>query len=450
MADAKQNYDDTTKFISEISQEAIRLLAALGEYLDAEARYAPQKEMAKWIRNHGQCYAYHIQGNCANELKNELNERNIPYIDLMDGKTLIIKEPDAKELHDINHEILVAKANYYQSVDADMMEDIFAKSNLLKDKEVITLHDLSDYQCEVLKNKCNDITRGFMVGIEEESPGRYAVSIHAPMTYKDDPEKVDLCKAFAEMTYSLYGDNADIKAAQIEADNKLDKEIADLKGSHATKYVIGVDDPRRYLEINAQGFEFHRQVFTGKGVQDIEEKFVDKNDPAYDVELQKALDSISNKKLLSSHDELIAHLSTRKRNFETDRPEKSDIQARVSKMEKNIIDKADRMVKEGPMAEKMKEMAPADAFKAYQHEMNSVISAAIEDRKLSGYQTQDIKKIKDEFKEADVSPENYKQTTKWLESFTIEQHKAKEKTKRREKMKDTKEASIDDVEERVK
>ncbi len=448
MADARQNYDDTTKFISEISQEAIRLLAALGEYLDAEARYAPQKEMAKWIRNHGQCYAYHVQGNCANELKNELNERNIPYINLMDGKTLIIKEPDAKELHDINHKILVAKANYYQAVDTEMMEDVFAKSNLLKDKGIITLHDLSDYQCEVLKNKCNDISKGFMVGIEEESPGRYAVSIHAPMTYKEEAGKMDLCKAFAEMTYSLYGNNADIKAAQIEADEKLDKEIAALKGDHATKYVIGIDDPRRYLEINAQGFEKHIQAFTAKGVQDIEEKFVDKNDPAYEVELQKALDGISNKKLLSSHDELISHLSTKKRNFETDRPEKSDVQARVSKMEKNIINIADRMVKEGPMAKKIKEMSPSDAFAAYQHEMNTVISAAIEDREAPGYQTKDIKKIKEEFKEAEVSPEDYKQTTKWLESFNVEQHKARTKIKQKEKKLEDKDISRDDGEER--
>ncbi len=450
MADAKQNFDDTTKLMNELSQIGVGLLTALAEYIDAEARYAPQKEMAKWIKNHGQCYAYHVQGNCANELKNELNERNIPYIDLMDGKTLIIKEPDAKALHEINHEILVAKANYYQSVDQDMMEDIFAKSNLIKDKDIITIHDLSDYQCEVLKNKCNDITKGFMVGIEEESPGRFAVSIHAPRAYNPNPEKVDLCKAFAEMTYSLYGNNADIKASQIEADKKLDEEIAALKDSHATKYVIGVDDPKRYLEINAQGFEFHRQVFTGKGIQDIEEKFVDKNDPAYEVELQKALDTINNKKLLSSHDELVEHLSTKKRNFETDRPEKSDMQARVSKMEKNIIDKADRMVKEGPMAEKIKDMTPSDAFKAYQHEMNSIISAAIEERELPGYQTKDIKKIKEEFMEAEVPPEDYRQTTKWLESFNIEQHRATTRDKKKEKKLDDKEASRDDDDERIR
>lgn len=435
MSDARKQFDDTTKFMQTSLDLLKQFLQLLADQIELNSRYAPQREMAKWIKNDGQVVAYPIQGNCIDELRRSMTEKGIPYIDTLDNTKIIIKAPDVEMVTELNKQVLAAKGNYFQEVDAQVMENAIAKSSAVKDKEILTVHGLDKYQCEVLKNKCNNITKGFMVGTVKEDEEHYALSIHAPRTISRDPEKTDFCKAYAEMTFSLYGNNAELKVAQVDADERIDKQVASLKGCESSHFVIGVDDPTKYIELNSQGFEFHRiRMIDGK-LQNLQENFISKNSPDYEVELQKYMDTIYNKTVLDDEQKLFEHLDTKKRNFETSRPEKDEVQMKISAMEKNVIDTTDRMIKTGPLAEKLFKMSPREAFETYQKETMNIFYAVMEGHDLQGYGHEDFEAIKSYFKEAEIEPSEYSLTVDALKKYDIESHRAEIKDIRKEKAK---------------
>ena len=291
----QQQFDSTTKFMAATIDEINMFLKMLSEQLESRAKYAPQREMAKWIKNDGECIAYPIQGKCGDELKRELANKGVAFISTADDTKIIIKQPDLELVTSLNERVLTAKGNYYQEIDAAKLETAIAKTDRIKDKEIITLHGLDKYQYEVLKNKCNDITRGFMVGKEEEPDGTISLSVHAQKVIVKDPEKMDLCKAFAESMLSLNGENSILKRQQVDADERLDREVASLKGCESTHYVIGVDDTSKYIEINSQGFEFHRVKFEDGKIKNMQELTVSKDQMNYEIELQKCMDKILQK-----------------------------------------------------------------------------------------------------------------------------------------------------------
>ena len=425
MGTAKENFNDSMQFTQATVQTLTSIFEAFAEYLKNNSRFAAEREMAKhWKENR----AYPVRGKCMEDLCQELSRNGIPYLRTMDSSMLIVKETDLDRVAEINREILSVKCNYFQSVDSEQLENAIAKSPKVQDKDILTLHGLDKYQCETIKNKCNNITKGFTVGIKEESDGRYAVSIHAPWTVSKNLSKNDFCRAYAEMAFSLYGLNAELKQKQIDADEKLDEEVASLKGCETTHYVVGVDDPFKYIELNSNGFEFHRIRLVNGELQNSEVTAVDKNDPDYEVELQKCMDGIMNKTIVSNEEKLHAHLSVKKRNIETNRPEKNEKQMQISEMESSVIKKADEMIKTGPVAEKLFNSSPEKAFETYQNEMKTILTRISKDDIIPGYNEKDIKEIKDIFKNAEVEPSDYVVAVSALQKYQMETHKAKEKT----------------------
>ncbi len=433
MTESRENFDNTNKFIKATVDTIIKMLTEIAKYREEEMRNAHIREFMKWCRDGGEITPYEVQGNCKNELKEMLDEKGIAYLNPSNSNCFIIKEPDKELVRELNTQALIAKTNYYQEIDTSKMEDAIANSKNIKDKEILTLHDLDKYECEVLKNKCNNITKGFMVGIEKEEDGKYSVSVHAQQrTYCAEPEKTDLCKAYAQMAFSLYGDNMVMKKQQVEADEKLDLEVAALKGCENTHYVIGIDNPGRYIEITAQGFELHQAKMENENIKDYQLGFISKDDPAYEVELQKALDSINNKTIIDSKQKLNDHISTKDRTERTARPEKDKKQKQISYMEKNVINKADEMIKNGPKKDELSNASPIDAFEMYEREIGNIMDGVINGKDVPGYDKKDLAAIKEEFDKAGVEPSDYKNALNHLNNLDVEQHRAKKKTKVKE------------------
>ncbi|MCR5670700.1 MAG: hypothetical protein K6G10_06810 [Butyrivibrio sp.] len=424
MSDAKQNYENTTKFIKVTIDELRQFLEMLADAIEGSRAGAAQKEMAKWIKESGQCTAYTVEGKCGRELKAELSKQGIGFIEVMDESTLVVKTPDIDRIREINRDILKEKGNYYQEIDGNEMERIFAKSDKIPDKTMMTLHGLDKYEYETLKNKCNDITKGFMVGLTKENSDEYALSIHAAKTYNPDPNKMDFCKAYASMALSLYGANSDVKRQQIDADEKLDKTIASLKGCENTHYVIGVDDPRKFIEINAQGFELHRIRMVGGKIENMQVMEVRNDSPDYEIELQKCLDGIYNKAIIDNDDKLFEHISVKQRNFNPLRPEKSETQAHIADMEKKVVQISNEMIKSGPKAKLISKMPPKEAFEAYREEMFAILTSVMDGKEIPGYDVKNTDRLLSCFKEAGVEPNEYMLAAGALRKFEAEQHKA--------------------------
>ena len=130
MEAAEQNFKSTAQMMTTTGEYLLALLQALVDYLEVEAKFAPQKEFAKWIKNGGQCSFYDIQGKCKQDVLAELRSKQIPYIELAnDPNKILIKSPDVDKIQAINRAVLIAHVNYFQEVDRTEMEDAIAKYN---------------------------------------------------------------------------------------------------------------------------------------------------------------------------------------------------------------------------------------------------------------------------------------------------------------------------------
>ncbi len=438
MGTAKDNFDDSMQYMRALAETVAKVLDMLKDAIDQDIRY---KDKVWMLKNMKQCEMYPVKGKCLNELKTDLDKKGIPYIDFNTGRNeLYIKRDNLEEVQDINKQILITRTNYYQEVPGDDLERAIAKSPAVKDKDILSLHNLNKYQCEVLKNKCNDITKGFMVGVNKDDEISSTISVHAPWTISDDLDKTDFCKAYLEMAFSLHGPNAVLKMQQVDADEKLDKEVESLKGCKDTHYVIGVDDPTKYIELNANGFEMHRLRIENGEIKNSQVTTVDKDSPDYEKELQKCMDSIYNKAVIDNEETLQKHINIKERNVETNRPEKNKEQKILSRMETDLSSQINKMIKTGPKAEMLKECAKTgfanEAFELYQQEAKKILTAVIDKTPLIGYEDKDVKKMEQLFKDAKADPSDYKSVLGALQGYDVEQHRARDEVKEKDKKKD--------------
>lgn len=349
------NAKNSANFMKAVADTIAKLLASLADYLEKEAMFAPQKTLAQWIRQGGGVTAYHVQGKCMNELKYELDKRGLAYLEVK-NEVLLVKEPDIQEIVESNRKILIARCNYFQEVDAKEMEDAIARIDKMKDKEIFTMKGLNKYEVEVLKNKCNNISSGFMVGISKvntpeanssENNALFDVSIPCGKLMVSDAEKEDFCKSYLEMVFSLYGPNNGIKMKQIDADEKIDLQVETLKGTEQVKYVVGADDknPKKFIELNEHGFEYYETDIIDGGRNDRQVFRCDISDPNYDAELQRCMDRIFNKAIVPAN-ELDDHLLSEEFNVNSDRPRRTKEQYEYHLAEAELTNKINQMIKQ--------------------------------------------------------------------------------------------------------
>lgn len=422
-------------------------IRSLSEYLEKKSRFAPQTELARWINSkEGGVCAFNTRGDCLPAVESELIARNIPYVTLdVNGKNCImIRDIDKARVTQINSNVLVAMGNYYQEVDKKSMENAIATTTGFKDKNIVEMSNLTKYEAVTLKNKCNQIAKGFMVGIEEnggtkENP-RYSLAIHAPKLLLANPDKQDFCKSFLEMTFSLYGPNALVKCQQIDDDETFDKDLAainkefNLGRRDETLYIAGVQNTDRYIELTPSGFSFKEKVLQF----DHEEgapKYVDKtlfsadrSSPDFNLELLKATDQIQDKIVLSGED-FYEHMKTDEQNFVSGRTEKNVAQEMQSVKESSFINQMDSYINERLLRANYFEKPHTyeSMFKMYKNEVLKIVGGLQSDSVPSGHSEKKFNEFKENVKRTGIDLDDYYLSISHIESASIDVHKAKEK-----------------------
>lgn len=435
---AQEDYQQTTQFIKAILDTFAKWIKSVGDSLAFYGQTAPQREFGRWIAQYGG-NVYQIQGECTDDVKRTLTEQGIPFFTgTNDSHIIIIKQEDAERIRDINRNILVARCNYYQQVDTRVMENAIYDCERIQNKDIFTLHNLNEYQTEVLKNKCNDIDRGFMIGITKgEREGFYNVAVHIDNVLNYSKKK-DFCKAFLEMTFSLYGENSAIKQQQVDADRLFYKKLEEISGRDKTYYVIGVDETEKYLELSASGFEVYETR-----LDENSEKYqaviarCDISNVDYERELQIQLDRFNDKALIESQSQLMQHLNTEKRNIAPYRPQKNARERQVSNIEKKMISQIDHMIKN---TMKYQDFRNGDEkFSFYQSEAKHIVHAALTGNGYKNYPMESIRNISEMCKRANLDLNLYEAIINKSEKIEREIHKAepiREKQKDREDARD--------------
>lgn len=421
---AENNIRNAGQFAQAAVSNIAELIEALLEYLERNAQLAPQKALAKWIKDGGSLVSYPIQGHCKAELKYEMEKNGIAYVETTTGY-LIIPEPSLDKVRELNREILVSKGNYFQEVDGVEMENAIAKFDRIENKDIFSIHGLNKYETEVLKNKCNNISAGFMVGISKEGEDSYELSVHGNRLYNPDVKK-DFCKAYLQMAFSLYGPNREIKVAQIEADEKIDNDVQKLKSSEDVHYIVGADDenPKKFIEINSNGFEFYESSIVDEKRVDRQVCRIDKNDPNYESELARYMDRIFNKVILHNTDDLGDHLAIEGRNLECDRPRPDYHGMQVSMAADKITDTIDKMVKTRMQEEGINFLNVNQAFTYYQKEAADIMESIERNTVPANYPVEGFREIKKICEEHQVSISEFSKSKEVLMSARGEIHKA--------------------------
>ncbi len=422
---AEQNMRQTGKVTKAVLDCVRRLLLALAEYLEKNAKTSAQKEMAKFIRNGGGIYAYSIQGDriagTIPALKAELDARGIPYLSCNEKATLFIRGDDLEAIREINRDILIAKGNYFQEVDASALENAIAGANFVKDKNIFTLYGLDEYQAECIKNKCNNITSGFMIGTTRRMDGTVDISVRADTIVDQDK---NFLRAYLQAAVSLYGPNHDLKVAQIEADRKTDDLIASLKGTETTHYVVGADDHTKYIELTREDFIYH-ELRTGKDgrvVDDIHRCPCD--DPDYEIELQVCMDRIMNREVIDDAELLQKHLTSNKRVIPCTRPEKDKDAYEYALTEKDFAAELDSILQRRLDAKGITD--PAERFAEYVDGAQTLIAACTGKTAITPeFDKQDVQTLKEVFEKHNVSVEKFRDLEKAFEVTTCRVHTAK-------------------------
>lgn len=423
--------------------------------LESKKKTAAQKAMAEWINAGQETHVFNGRGDCLREVAQRFREEGIPYLYInndLGRDCIIIRDKDTERASIINRETLVRRGNYYQMVSSAEMETIFAKSDAVKNKNLITVENLNKYEAEVLKNKCNWITRGFMVGVDKQKiAGResYSITTHTNNTYDDSCVANETCmrndfsKAYLEMTFSLYGPNMDTKIRQIEADMKLNEVLKKSRGTKKELYLCGAEDNTRYMKIDEDGFKYYECSYDSEGKeQAILKAEVGADDFNYDEQIQKYSDQFRDCVFVDDFDMVQAHLATEKVILHTDRPKLTPEQDIISSFESQLARKMDVIIKKhileiAASGENQLPVRGADAFNRYQEEAAKIIESLAENKIPEGYNHNDIAEIKECFesankkiskKEMKVSPEKYLRSVEKMRGISTIEHQATDRS----------------------
>lgn len=377
------------------------------------------RDLAKCIREGHGVSNFAIQGKgMAEMVKAELLRKGIPYFET-GPDSILIKNIDLDKVKETNRSCLITRCNYYQVVGADEMENAIARNAKIKDKGVTEITGLSFYEMECLKHKCNDISKGFTVGVKGTEDGTYDILIRSNKIYEYDPKRTDFCEASSRFIMSLYGPNSQTKIKQIEDDAKTDKLIAGLKNNDKEHWLVSADDPSRYVhfypikddENNLLKTRFeYCERYPGK---DKNGKFVmlsktlntrDSDEADYEVELVRATDRIKNKAIINDQTEFEEHLSTLERTVNPDRTEKSEYQAHIAMGERELTDKINVMIK---TSFDDKERSPVEMFRRYREDFCKIMEFLQQGKVPDGFAEKDMEELQAIVEKRDMNLNDY-------------------------------------------
>ena len=428
----EQNVKNAGNMIKSFAEWLQQIYKNIADALEFSSKNAAQKELGKLAREGHGIYAYSIKGDVAGALMFNLEKRGIAYAKLKND-AILIKESDLERVRDLNREVLITRGNYYQEVPAEEYENAIARYDPLKDKEVLYIKNLDKYEYEALKNKCNDISRGFTIGTVENPDGKtYNLMIRSAEIYKNAPEgkkqPTDFCKAYLKANLSLYGPNMAVKKKELDADDILDKKIEELKKSDSVYYIIGADKSGQYIEMNRKEFQFYQTTIeNGKRVDNLISE-CDKDDPNYDYELQRCMDKLKSRAILDNAEELGKHLATRERNIEAERDERGIQEVSNSMANDMIADKIDEMIR--PLIKETDRDRGTSQFLVYERTASEILREAATGKESGKYSHDALEEIRNIARDKSVDIESYEEPAYRLTSKQIEETLA---TKKQEK-----------------
>ena len=448
---AEMVYDNMSQMTDKMMDALKKLMAKLMDVVDFDSnKDKAAKALAKWIKDGKAVAHYAIQGGCEGQLKSVLRENHIPFISCTDGSIIVRTSDDPLTndlavVQELNHDILLAKGNYFQEADIKDFEDAIANHKGEDMQDIFSLTGVDNYELEVIKNKCNNISKGFTVAHSksEDNPelndlcimGRRVITFskEKPSDRIEKPKyKKDFCRATLQAMLSLYGPNEENKKRQIDDDALFDAKVAALKEDNGVHYIVGQYDSSKYIELSPEGFTYYDYK---NAKNPIMSKF-STSDINYKGELQVAMDCIYNKALIDSPDLLNKHLSGNQEEIKSDRAKRSREQILRSRAESDISIKIDTLIKTR-MESSMQlidekgnlKKSPKVFFKLYCSEAVKIIEAVRDGKELSNYDAVALQDIKNAFKKGKLDINAYNKSIEKLTSFNTDIHKARKYTK---------------------
>lgn len=435
METAQSAIQSAGKITKATAEMIARILDALADMIQKNDQGASARALAKWIKEGNGIYTYDIQGRYMKDMvMAELERQKVPYVKDLTGK-LIVRDVDLEKVKEVNRQCLIAKGDYYQVVNSDELEDAIARTEKIRNKNVIEIKGLNGYEMENLKRKCNDISKGFMIGEHKNPDGSYNAMLHSQKAYEMNPCRTDFCEAAVKHVMSLYGPNGVTKIHQLENDAAMAKKIAALKDDDRTQWLVSADDPSRYVEFYTEKDESSGRA-VAKGFRYVEDRpdrrgkthpevlmDLKSTDPDYDVELIRATDRIMNKAIISDYESFEEHRKTKERTVEPERLEKTREQYAVSQAETTIADRMNSMIKTASFDEKYRDY-PADGFKSYRNEVFAIMDGLEKGQAVEPYRDEDMQALKETMDEAGISPADYRISIQKLMSMEVTEREA--------------------------
>lgn len=435
---AEQTLKAGVKVTSATVDAMVRFLEAIAKMADDRAKTAAKREMAKWIKGGGGLVSKELQGSVRNEVLAQARLKGIdPIVNPRDG-ALIIRDCDEATIDQINREVLIKRSNYYQEVPAPELEDAVARSQK-GSKDMFRITGLDPLEAECLKRKCNDVSRGFMVGAEPVDPetGKCSLTLINSKVCEYNPKGTDFCEAALRAAFSQYGPNKDIKEKQIKNDMAMKDRIAELRVKDGTHWLVSEFNPNEYIEFNRNketgklSFEYKRRTLdkeSGKYVLQ-PEMMLDTDDPDFEVELARCTDRIKNKILLDDEAQFEKYTNGDLKET-SDRLNKSKDQLAISRAEDKFTDKINLMVKDKYIERvKSSELTSQEKFETYRKGIKEIVSAMKDGEIPSGYKDEDVQELYDILEEGGTDINHYKDAIDHFSGLQVEMYKAEKHSK---------------------
>ncbi|WP_027432032.1 hypothetical protein [Lachnospira multipara] len=278
-------------------EELEQLMAAILRYLKDKDKNAGAKALAKEIKN-GTAKEVICYGDTSSyrDLLKALKDEGIYALGHIgyDGKMRFTAGAlNAERILEINRAILLSQCNYIHAADLTDFENAIAQYG--KNKELVKFENIDNDFAFVLNNKLNRLytvsngetihnSKPITVGIRENEntttislSDKYVINLEKRQIENGKNNKEiynkDLCRCILDSAVSLYGQNSEIKHAEIEFDKKAESEIESALRENKELWIVTAENQKDAIHISPDGVDIWD--LNGK-------KHYDKDDPNID------------------------------------------------------------------------------------------------------------------------------------------------------------------------
>ena len=239
-----------------------------------------------------------------------------------------------------------------------------------------------------------------MIGTQQTGNNQYSLTVHSSSVYNKNPKKNDVCKAYLASSLSVLGENRSIKEKQIDADLALEKTVRELKDVNKSFYIISENDNSRFIEISEKGFEVYDSLIENGQRVDHMVINVARDDINYTAELQRYMDTMYDKAIVESIEDLGKHLAAGDLKLEKRRKKKSKDAVLVSKANREITNKINEMIK-------TRHKDRTVGFKEYEKEAAEILECLQNDKVPEKYSLDDMTSLKEIYTSKEMKIPNF-------------------------------------------